>query len=175
MTESGATLFQSSDFGVGEISPVVVHDPTRHGIVVSGSFIYCICRKTSVKVVPLLLEFGQRFFGVRTDMSGAKVEKRGKRDFAPKDTPTCTKCLLSSLFKGPSNIVFVLGVEASLLLKHRGYYSRSLLPCKTLQEPHTDTIIYSYHYYIWRTQPSPLDLQSGFNYEVGFSHVHPGF
>lgn len=93
MAESGATLFQSSDFGVGEISPVVVHYPTRHGIVVSGSFIYYICWKTSVKVVPLLLEFGQGFFGVRTDMPGAKVEIKRKARFHPKDNPQMHKML----------------------------------------------------------------------------------
>lgn len=147
MTESGATLFQSSDFGVGEISPVVVHYPTRRGIVFSGSFIYYICWKTSVKVVPLLLEFVQGFCpahhcGVRTDMSGAKVEIKTRARFHPKDTHTRRKRLLSSLFKSLSNIVFiVLGVEASLSLEHRGYDSRSLLPCNTLQSPHTETWI----------------------------------
>lgn len=87
MAESGATLFQSSDFGVGEISPVVVHYPTRRVIVVSGSFIYYICWKTSVKVVPLLLEFGQGFFWCEDGHARSKSGNKEESAISPQRQP----------------------------------------------------------------------------------------
>lgn len=50
--ESGITLFHSSEFSEGEISPVVVHYPPQRGIV-GISFIYYFCSETSVRLAPL--------------------------------------------------------------------------------------------------------------------------
>lgn len=133
-------LFQSSDFGVGEISPVVVIILRAVASSLVATLFIRFAEKHQSRWCLVVGDWPGGFWCEDRHVRSKSGNKRGKRDFTPKDTLRCRKHLLSSLFKSLSNIVFiVLGVEASLPLKHRGYYSRSLLPCNTLQSPHTET------------------------------------